>query len=174
MERQYVPNRRGARCQALRVWLPLTAVPFSSVDLVVQWEFVLLGVRAPQAVSCLGTGGAEKGTWLQGDSHLLLLRESIPRQVDKKSGVPKKEKGAWGSRGGDRGLEFSRRKKRQTSFFPSTFLSLSHIKHCFSLSLDLMITHLSLTLYQGLYNNNVSCLWTVFSFRKTFWLVLIF
>ena len=34
----------------------------SSVDLVVQWEFVLLGVRAPQAVSCLGTGGAEKGT----------------------------------------------------------------------------------------------------------------
>ena len=62
VERQYVPNRRGARCQALRVWLPLTAVPFSSVDLVVQWEFVLLGVRAPQAVSCLGTGGAEKGT----------------------------------------------------------------------------------------------------------------
>ena len=60
--RQYVPNRRGACCQALRVWLPLTVVPVSSVDLVVQWEFVLLVVRAPRAGSCLGIGGAEKGT----------------------------------------------------------------------------------------------------------------
>ena len=31
-----------------------------------------------------------------------LLRESIPRQVDKKSRVPKEEKGVWGSQGGDR------------------------------------------------------------------------
>ena len=38
------------------------------------------------------------------------LRESIPRQVDKKSGVPKEEKGVWGCQGGGRGLEFSRRK----------------------------------------------------------------
>ena len=37
-------------------------------------------------------------------------RESIPRQVDKKSGVPKEEKGVWGCQGGGRGLEFSRRK----------------------------------------------------------------
>ena len=53
------------------------------------------------------------------------LRESIPRQVDKKSGGHQ----------GDRGLEFSRRRKGQTSFFifilfsfPFTFLSLSHIR----------------------------------------------
>ena len=28
------------------------------------------------------------------------MRESIPRQVDKKSRVPKEEKGVWGSQGG--------------------------------------------------------------------------
>ena len=37
------------------------------------------------------------------------LRESIPRQVDKKSGVPKEKKGVWGSQSRDEGLEFSRR-----------------------------------------------------------------
>ena len=58
------------------------------------------------------------------------MKESIPRQVDKKSGVPEEEKGVWGTQGGDRGLEFSRRRKGQT-FFPSTFLSLSHIKRLF-------------------------------------------
>ena len=41
-------------------------------------------------------------------------RESIPRQVDKKSRILEKEKGAWGSQG--RGLEFSRRRKRQMLF----------------------------------------------------------
>ena len=55
----------------------------------------------------------------------LKLRESFPRQVDKKSRGPQ----------GERGLEFSRRKKGQT-FFPSLH-SL------------------------GLYNNNVFCLRTV-------------
>ena len=45
------------------------------------------------------------------------VRESIPRQVDKKSGVPKEKKGVWGSWSGDRGLEFSRRRKGQISFF---------------------------------------------------------
>ena len=62
-----------------------------------------------------------------------LVRELIPRQVDKKSGVPEKE----------RGRGFSRRRKGQTFF--STFLSLSHIKHFFfSFNLKLMITQLSL------------------------------
>ena len=56
------------------------------------------------------------------------MRESIPRQVDKKSGVPEDEKGIWGSGSQDRGLELSRRRKGQIPFFPSTFLSLSHIK----------------------------------------------
>ena len=64
-----------------------------------------------------------------------LLRESISREVDKKSGVPKEETGVWDSQSRDRGLEFSRRRKGQTSFFfflISPFLSLSYIK-CFFL-----------------------------------------
>ena len=44
----------------------------------------------------------------------ILLRESIPRKVDKKSGGPQ----------GERGLEFSRKRKR-TFFFPSTFLRIT-------------------------------------------------
>ena len=51
------------------------------------------------------------------------MRVSIPRQVDKKSGGPQ----------GERGLEFSRRRRGQT-FFPSAFLSLSLSR------LELMIT----------------------------------
>ena len=46
-----------------------------------------------------------------------LLRESISREVDKKSGVPKEETGVGDSQSRDRGLEFSRRRKGQTSFF---------------------------------------------------------
>ena len=61
---------------------------------------------------------------------MALEGESIYRQVDKKSGVPKEEKGVWDSQGGGRGLEFSRRRKGQTASFSSTFLSLSHLK-CF-------------------------------------------
>ena len=55
----------------------------------------------------------------------LLLSESFPRQVDMKSRGPQ----------GERGLEFSRRKKGQYLFVPIHSL--------------------------GLYNNNVSCLRTV-------------
>ena len=50
--------------------------------------------------------------------------ESIPRQIDKKSGVPEEERGVWGSQRGDRGLEFSRRRKGP---FFSTFLSKDYI-----------------------------------------------
>ena len=57
------------------------------------------------------------------------MRESFPRQVDKKSKGPQ----------GERGLEFSRRKKGQTFFLSPHSL--------------------------GLYNNNVSCLRTVFGFN---------
>ena len=53
------------------------------------------------------------------------MRESITRQVDKKSGVPEEEKGIWGSQGGDRGLEFSRRRKGQMFF--AAFLSKDYI-----------------------------------------------
>ena len=46
-----------------------------------------------------------------------------------------------GPQGGDSGLEFSRRRKEQMSFFFSTFLSLSHTNFFFfSLSQELMIT----------------------------------
>ena len=59
----------------------------------------------------------------------ILLRESFPRQVDRESRGPQ----------GERGLEFSRRKKGQTFFLSPQSL--------------------------GLYNNNVSCLRTVFGFN---------
>ena len=55
-----------------------------------------------------------------------VVKESIPRQVDKKSGVPEEERGVWGSQRGDKGLEFSRRRKGQI-FFPPTFLSKDFI-----------------------------------------------
>ena len=45
--------------------------------------------------------------------------ESIPRQVDKKSGVPKEERGVWNFQGGG----------KDKSLFFCTFLSLSYIKH---------------------------------------------
>ena len=44
------------------------------------------------------------------------MKESFPRQVDKKSRGPQ----------GERGLEFSRRKKGQTFFLPSTFLRIMY------------------------------------------------
>ena len=56
------------------------------------------------------------------------MRESFPRQVDKKSRGPQ----------GERGLGYSKRKKGQTFF---TFFPLHSL---------------------GLYNNNVSCLRTIF------------
>ena len=44
------------------------------------------------------------------------VRESIARQDDKQFGVSK-ERGAWCSRGGDRSLELSRRRKDKLFFF---------------------------------------------------------
>ena len=45
------------------------------------------------------------------------MRESIPKQVNKKSRLPKEKRGVWGSPGGGTGLEFSRRRNGQMSFF---------------------------------------------------------
>ena len=53
------------------------------------------------------------------------MRQSIPRQSEKKSRVPKEEKRAWGSQEGHRGLEFSRKRKGQMFF--SAFLSKDYI-----------------------------------------------
>ena len=55
------------------------------------------------------------------------MRESVLRQVDKKSRVPEEERRVWGSQRGDRGLEFSRRTEGQTYFFSSIFLSKDYI-----------------------------------------------
>lgn len=52
------------------------------------------------------------------------MRKSIPRHIDKKFRIPEEEKGAWGSQGGDAGLEFSRRSKGQMFLFSSTFLRI--------------------------------------------------
>ena len=38
------------------------------------------------------------------------MRESVPRQVDEKSGVPKEEKEVWGPQSRDRGLGPSKRR----------------------------------------------------------------
>ena len=64
-----------------------------------------VSVRAPQL-----------RRWRSGERHGTAGgRPLAPRE---KSGVPEKEKGARGSRGGGRGLEFSRRRKGQTSSSP--------------------------------------------------------
>ena len=57
----------------------------------------------------------------------MLVRESIPRQIDKKFRVPKEENGVWGLQGGGKDIGFS-----LSLFLISAFLSLSHIK-CFFL-----------------------------------------
>ena len=69
------------------------------------------------------------------------MRELIPRQVDKKSEVPKEEKGVRLLKQRQRsGILKEKERTNMFFFFFSTFLSLSHIKDFFSLSQELMIT----------------------------------
>ena len=70
------------------------------------------------------------------------IRESIPRQVDKKSRIPRGGERGLGLSSRDRGSPFFKEKERTNAFFffPSRFLSLSHIKRFFSLTPELMIT----------------------------------
>ena len=69
------------------------------------------------------------------------MRELIPRQVDKKSEVPKEEKGVRLLKQRQRsGILKEKERTNIFFFFFSTFLSLSHIKDFFSLSQELMIT----------------------------------
>ena len=68
----------------------------------------------------LAIKGIQIKTWIRYSFNL--LRESISRQVDKKSEVPKDEKGVW---------DFC---------FSLHFLAFSHKTFFFSLSLELMIT----------------------------------
>ena len=88
------------------------------------------------------------------------MRESVPRQVDEKSGVPKEEKGVWGPQSGDKGLEFSRRRKGQASFFFSTFLSLRRIKGFFFLFMEFFRQEFcsGSSHRQGIFPTQVSCI----------------
>ena len=74
------------------------------------------------------------------------MRESISRLVDDNPGFPEaEERGVWVSQGGDRGLEFSRR-KGQTFFFSPTFslvLVTQNFFFFFLLSSELMNTQQS-------------------------------
>ena len=75
-------------------------------------------------------------SWSSQAEEVLKVKESIPKQVDKKSGGSQGER-VWSSQGGG----------KDKHLFPSTFLSLSHLKHLFfflSLGPELMITQLSL------------------------------
>ena len=70
-------------------------------------------------------------------SRVILLSPSLwesqflGRLIRTPPGAPEEEKGVWSSRTGDRGLEFSRRRKDKHLFFFSTFLSLSDINGFF-------------------------------------------
>ena len=67
----------------------------------------------------------------------MILRESIPRQIDKKFRVPKEEKGVWGSWSGDWGSEILKEEKRTNSFSSYFFSSVqfSSLAHSWSNSL---------------------------------------
>ena len=66
------------------------------------------------------------GTQIVRLTHIYWIRnrELIPRQIDKKSRVPKEQKGIWGSWSGDWGSGILKEEKRTIFFFPSTFLLL--------------------------------------------------
>ena len=60
------------------------------------------------------------------------MRESIPRQVDKKSGVPEEDRGVWNSQGGG--------KDKCLFFFSSLYIPQSYKTFFFPLSWELMVT----------------------------------
>ena len=55
------------------------------------------------------------------------MRESIPRQIDKKSRVPKEEKGIWGLEA-ETGVWNSQGGEKDKLFSPSTFLDWKDIQ----------------------------------------------
>ena len=58
------------------------------------------------------------------DYSSIVLRESKPRQVDKKSGFPEEVEAVWGIQERNRNLEFSRRRKGQFFFSLHCFLRI--------------------------------------------------
>ena len=85
--------------------------------------------------------------------NVTILRESVPRQIEKKSRVPKEEKGVWGSRSGDQGSGILKEEKRTNSF---------------SLYIPQSITQLSLNSVLGIIQQQCIRLEGSFSFLKTF------
>ena len=59
------------------------------------------------------------------------MRESIPRQVDRKPGVPEEERGGSGALEEEIGVWNSQGGRKDKHLFFSTFLSLRHLKHFF-------------------------------------------
>ena len=88
-----------------------------------QWQLIqamnLALIMLIPSVSVLNTGRGKGSYEFPQQWRLqlpLTMRESIPRQIDKKSGVPK-ERGVWYSQGGGKGK----------LFFLAIFLSLSQL-----------------------------------------------
>lgn len=71
----YVAGRRGTHQWALTGWLPLTAVPFSSPDLVKTVQVQPCWVLRPYR-NCHDEGGIQEGMRLKGDNHL--FSEAVP------------------------------------------------------------------------------------------------
>ena len=87
----------------------------------------------PQDVSLLREGYFELKSIQILEVQEILLRESIPRQVYKKFGGPRGERGLGCSRR-RQGSGILKEEERTNFFFSSKFLSLSHIKQFFPLS----------------------------------------
>ena len=124
-------HRPGGRSNSPAVCPTLFSRPSSTRGMFVTHPIPNSSKTREVESSCHPSGEADRG---------VLVRESIPRQVDEKSGVPEEERGVWGSQG----------EEKDKFFFSSTFLGLSHIKHFFSLSLELMITQVSLNSVLGI------------------------
>ena len=107
-------------CDPMDYSLPGSSVYGIFQARVLEWVAISLSRGSSQPrdqtrVTC--TAGRCFTVWATRETTLPPLREPIPRQVDKKSGVPREEKGVRGSWNGDTGLEFSRKRKGQTSVF---------------------------------------------------------
>ena len=63
----------------------------------------------------------------------LIMTESIPRQVDRKPGIPEEERRVWGSGILKIGVWNSQGGGKDKHLLSSTFLSLRHLKLFFSL-----------------------------------------
>ena len=102
---------------------------------------------------------------------------SISRQIDNKSRVLKEEKGVWSSQSGEKGLEFSRRRKGQTFFiYILSVQSVQFSRSVVSDSLGLVLVNYTTQFNSvlGIIQQQCILLEDSFSFLKTFWVILLF